>query len=205
MRIVIMVEGKTEKAFKPHLIAFLETRLAGRMPRLDVHKYDGRIPKEGKLRRIVERLLSERPRPADAVIALTDVYTGMQPPDFADAADAKTKMREWVGTDDRFHPHVAQHDFEAWLLAYWDEITRLAGSNRTRPSGAPENVNHSNPPSARISEVFRTGSKGRAYVKARDANRILRQKDLLASANECPEFKTLLNTILLQCGGDMIS
>lgn len=204
MKIVIMVEGKTEKAFKPHLHRFLKTRLAGHMPKLDVHKYDGRIPKEGKLRRIVERLLSESKQPADAVIALTDVYTGTQPPDFADATEAKSKMREWVGDNNRFHPHVAQHDFEAWLLAYWDEIKRLAGSNRNRPSGAAEAVNHSNPPSNRIGEVFLTGSKGKAYVKVRDANRILREKNLLVSANECPELKAFLNTILSLCGADTI-
>lgn len=34
MRIVIFVEGKTESAFKPHLMAFLQTRLAGKMPKL---------------------------------------------------------------------------------------------------------------------------------------------------------------------------
>ena len=204
MKIVIMVEGKTEKAFKPHLLAFLETRLAGHMPKLDVHKYDHRIPKEGKLRRTVERLLGEGKQPADAVIALTDVYTGTQPPDFTDAADAKTKMREWVGANTKFFPHVAQHDFEAWLLAYWDEIQRLAGSNRNRPTGAAEAVNHSKPPSKRIGEVFLAGSKGKAYVKARDANRILRQKNLLDSANECPELKAFLNTILSLCEGDTI-
>lgn len=204
MKIVIMVEGKTEMAFRPHLLAFLETKLAGRMPKLDVQKYDGRIPKEGKLRRIVERLLGEGKQPADAVIALTDVYTGTQPPDFADAADAKNKMREWVGANTKFFPHVAQHDFEAWLLAYWDEIKRFAGSNRKRPSGAAESVNHSNPPSALIREVFRTGSRGKAYVKARDANRILRDKNLLDSANECPELKAFLNTILSLCGVDEI-
>lgn len=203
MKIVVMVEGKTEKAFMPHLRAFLETRLAGRMPRLDTHKYDGRIPKEGKLRRDVERLLNGR-EPADAVIALTDVYTGTQPPDFTNAADAKEKMREWVGACEDFHPHAAQHDFEAWLLSYWDEIKRLAGSNRAEP-GAPETVNHTKPPSALLAEVFRTGSKGKAYVKARDANRILRKKDLLLSANACPELKEFLNTILSICGADEIA
>ena len=204
MRIAIMVEGKTEKAFKPHLVSFLETRLAGRMPRLLVHKFDGRIPKADKLRRIVERLLDDRRQPADVVIALTDVYTGTRPPDFADATDAKNKMCAWVGSDERFRPHVAIHDFEAWLLAYWGEITRLAGSNRTKPRGAPETVNHENPPSALIREVFRTGSKGKAYVKARDANRILREKDLLVSANECPELKAFLNTILTVGEADLI-
>src|SRR5450759_5376466 len=100
MTITIMVEGKTEMAFKRHLRLFLERRLEGRMPRLDMFPYDGRIPKEEKLRRTVEDLLRKGRAPADAVIAVTDVYTGTN--DFRDAADAKQKMRMWVGQNDKF-------------------------------------------------------------------------------------------------------
>jgi len=117
MRIAMIVEGDTERAFVPHLRRFLETQLKGRMPKLDVLPYHGRIPKGEKLRRMVERLLENRQKqPADAVIAVTDVYTGGLSPDFADASVAKAIMREWVGDNPRFHPHAAQHDFEAWLL-----------------------------------------------------------------------------------------
>jgi Domain of unknown function (DUF4276) len=115
MKIAIIVEGETETAFLTHLRSFLQTRLAGRMPKLDPMPYDGRMPTGGKLKRVVERLLNDRKRPADAVIALTDVYTGKKPPEFQDAAEAKAKMRSWVGPEPRFHPHAAQHDFEAWL------------------------------------------------------------------------------------------
>jgi len=128
-----MVEGKTERAFKPHLTAFLEQRLPGRMPRLDMFLYYGRIPKEEDLRRKVEKLLSGR-QPAGAVIALTDVYTGTS--DFRDAADAKNKMRQWVGTNLAFYAHAAQYEFEAWLLPYWSEIRKIAGHNRTGPRGS---------------------------------------------------------------------
>lgn len=205
MRIAIMVEGKTERAFKPHLVAFLETRLSGRMPRLDIVPYDGRLPKEAKLKRIVERLLNAPKGPADEVIALTDVYTGTEPPEFIDAADAKSRMRRWVGPNPAFHPHAAQHDFEAWLLPFWDEVKSLAGSNHGAPQGPPEAVNHGRPPSAHIKDAFRTGSKGKAYVKARDAGRILRGKDLAVSAARCPELKSLLNTILTLSGGEPIA
>ena len=36
MRIAILVEGKTERAFKPYLLSYLQTRLAGKMPKLDI-------------------------------------------------------------------------------------------------------------------------------------------------------------------------
>ena len=44
MKIAVLIEGQTERAFLRHLRRFLETRLAGRMPRLDPEPYDGRIP-----------------------------------------------------------------------------------------------------------------------------------------------------------------
>ena len=201
MKIAILVEGPMEAAFKPHLTAFLKARLEDRMPRLDFVPQDGRIPREDKLRRTVDNLLRGR-EPADAVIALTDVYTGSQ--DFRDAADAKAKMHGWVGQNSRFYPHVAQHDFEAWLLPYWDEIKRVAGSRRTAPSGPPEQVDHNQPPSYRIKEAFLAGSRGRAYSKVRDASRIPRGKDLLVAATACPGLRAFMNTILTLSKGKPI-
>jgi len=202
VKITILVEGKTETAFKPHLIGFLESKLASRMPRLDMYPYDGRIPTGDKLRRTVENLLSFGQMPANAVIALTDVYTGTN--DFTDGADAKSKMRIWVGANPNFHPHVAQYDFEAWLLPYWSEIQKIAGHNRQAPAGTPEKVNHNRPPSRHIKEMFRNGTCRDDYSKTRDANRILRGKDLGVAASQCPELKAFLNTIIRLSGGDAL-
>jgi hypothetical protein len=198
VKITILVEGKTEQAFKPHLTAFLALRLPGHAPRLDMYPYHGRIPMGEKLRRVVEMLLGGR-KPSDAVIALTDVYTGTN--DFIDAADAKTKMREWVGDNPSFFPHAAQHDFEAWLLPYWSDIQRIAGHNRKAPQGSPESVNHNRPPSVHIKEIFENGRYRESYSKIRDADRILRNQDLSIAAAQCLELKAFLNTILALCDG----
>ena len=167
------------------------------MPKLVPRLFDGPIPKGKKLRRQVELNLNDNP-PADAVIALTDVYTGK--PDFTGAEDAKRKMKEWVGAEEKFHPHAALHEFEAWLLPYWDAVKRLSGSDRTAPPGSPERVNHAKPPSRWLQETFRTG-KRMNYSKTRDAARILDGQDLSIAARACPELKALLNTILTLCGG----
>ncbi len=129
MRISIICEGKTEQAFKSHLNAFLKTRLPNKMPSLKFDRHDGSIPTKSKLQRVVLNLLDTGKSRSDAVIALTDVY-----PAFADAGDAKRLLREWVGEEPRFYPHVALHDFEAWLLPYWDRIQELAGRN-SKPFG----------------------------------------------------------------------
>ena len=199
MRIAILVEGKTETAFKSHFISFLCSRLAGKMPKLDFVPYDGRLPTGSKMKRVVENLLNDKKQPADAVIALTDVYTGSDPPEFPTAEDAKMQMREWVGGIKRFHPHVALHDFEAWLLPYWQKITKLTGSNHKAPGANPEKVNHQKPPSYRLADEFRTGTKTKSYVKTRDAGRILRDEDLLVAINACSELKAFVNTILTLC------
>jgi hypothetical protein len=202
MKISLLVEGRTEKAFLPHLRRFLEARLFARMPNIDILPYHGLIPKGEKLKRVVENLLNDGNRASDVVVALTDVYTGTR--EFKDAADAKAKMRAWVGPESRFYPHVAQHDFEAWLLVFWVDIARLAGSNKNAPGKNPESIDHDKPPAYHIKELFEAGTCRSSYVKPRDANRILLGKDLLVSANACPELKALLNTILQLCGGDTI-
>ena len=199
MKIALLIEGQTERVFLPHLRRFLEPRLPGRMPRLDPEPYDGRIPSGERLKREVERLLRIGKPPADAVIALTDVYTGTTA--FTDAQDAKSKMRTWVGDNNKFFPHAAQYEFEAWLLPFWSTIQRLAGHNMGPPGGSPETVNHTRPPSDRIREIFKAGNRNRFYVKPRDADRILRENNLLDSALVCPELRSLLNTILRLCGG----
>jgi hypothetical protein len=192
-KITIIVEGATEKVFMPALRAYLEKRLPGKMPRLDPFPYDGPISqrKGAKLRDDVKRLLNDR---SDAVIALSDAY-----PEFSDAEEAKNKMRTWVGNEARFSPHVALHDFEAWLLPFWKTIQNLAGSKRCVPGIHPEQVNHNTPPSKHLQKVFLSGHKGKAYSKTRDAKRILHGQDLAIAAKACPELQKFLETIVRLC------
>ena len=202
MRIALIAEGKTEKVFLPFLKKFIDGRLAGEnrpLPKITASVYDGRIPTDQKLRRVVDKLLADG---NDHVIALTDVYTGKNPPEFLDAADAKAKMRRWVGPEPRFHPHAAQHDFEAWLLPYWETIRRLAKATQVKaPWGAPEQVNHGKPPARRLEEIFEAGKSRDSYWKTRDAARILRDNDLSLAVSQCPQLRDLINTILRVCGG----
>jgi hypothetical protein len=199
LKIVLIVEGETEKALLPALRQFLKARLPGGMPRIVTDRRHGRIPTGDKLKRTVERYLIEG---ADAVVALTDVYTGTR--EFTDAADAKNKMRQWVGPDKRFYPHAAQYDFEAWLLPFWDDIKRLSGTNRNAPAGNPESVNHMAPPANRLAEAFRTGTRKTYYNKPIHAAKILDGKDLAISAAKCRELRELLDTLATLGGGDPV-
>ena len=198
MKIAILVEGKTEIAFKEKLVDFIHTRVSrDKWPSIKLVTKSGRIPTGDKLKREVDNLLKQY----DAVIALTDVYTGTD--DFADANDAKQKMRAWVGSCQKFYPHAAQHDFEAWLLPYWSQIQHLSGINEKSPGNNPESVNHGNPPAHRLKALFeRKASKGGrgSYNKPRDAKAILKDSDLMVAVNVCPELKDFVNTILVLSG-----
>ena len=100
-----------------------------------------------------------------------------------------------------FFPHAAQHDFEAWLLPYWDTIQKMARHNMRVPGGDPELVNHQKSPAYWINEIFEIGKCRDSYIKPRDAGRILRENsnNLIKSINTCAEFKSFINTILKCC------
>jgi len=115
-------------------------------------------------------------------------------------------MKQWV-ENERFYPHAAQYEVEAWLLPFWKEIQDWSGGNLTLP-GKPETINHTHPPSERIKAIVRQGQKGFRYVKARDVHRILEKAQrtradhaLQVAAAACPELKAFLNTILELSGG----
>ena len=200
MKIAILVEGATEDAFKKKLCEFLQSRLEQKMPKLHFIRQDSPIPKEEKLKRLVENLLDNNGK--DAVIALTDVYTGK--PDFKDANDAKEKMRRWVDNNPNLYPHTALHDFEAWLLPYWKTIQKRAKHNRSAPSGSPETVNHQKPPSYWIKEIFSTGQCRRDYNKVIDGKAILEKNDLMIAIQACPELKAFVNRIISLCDKEKI-
>ena len=200
MKIAILVEGATEVAFREKLREFLQSRLEQKMPKLHFIKQNDPIPKGEKLKRLVEKLLDNDGY--DAVIALTDVYTGTQ--DFQDANDAKDKMMRWVDKNPKFYPHTALHDFEAWLLPYWTTIQKLAKHNRSAPSGSPETVNHQKPPSYWIKEIFSTGQCRRDYNKVIDGVAILKDNDLMIAIKACPELKAFVNRIISLCDENQI-
>lgn len=176
----------------------IRARVSENPPRITVRVCNGRLPRENHLRRLVDNLLTTGRPPADFVIALTDVYTGTR--EFADAEDAMTKMRAWVGPNDRFFPHAAQYELEAWLLPYWERICKIARAEGIAPFRNPETVNHDRPPSRRLDELFRRGKRGKGYTKTVHGPKILDGQDLTVAAAACPQLKAMLNTILRLSG-----
>lgn len=196
-RIVILAEGDTERAAKAHIKAFLDAR-AGKLPkvRLETSIFDGGL-KEPEVRGRTEKFLRD---PATlGVIALVDMYPqfrGQTP------AQARGLVRAWMPSDPRCHAHVANHDFEAWLLHGWDALLKQSGVTSIRKpwSRFPEQVNHDNPPAHRIRSLFQEGKPPRKYKKPIDGRRLFEKLDLAQVAAVCPELKALLNRLLELCG-----
>jgi len=192
--IVLLAEGRTEKVLGVHLKAFLDRRadIEGK-PKVALRTKDIMNLNPRKLRGRI-RLELREPQ-VDGVVGLVDVY-----PDFPSAQAARDFLLEAADGDPRFHAHAAQYDVEAWLLPYWDTICRRLGVRRAAPGHDPEAVDRERPPSRRLAELYRLARPRRKYVKTAEMSAILRNQDLTVSADRCPEFKALLNTLLTVAG-----
>lgn len=191
MSVVLLAEGDTERALKEHLKLFLDHRaiIEGK-PRITLLSRSYLSLRKDKLRRQVQLLLDESS--IEAVVALIDVF-----PNFADATEAKAWLRESAGESKGFYAHAAQFDVEAWLLPYWDDICRRLKLEKRRPGAHPEHVDGHRPPAYHLDELYRQAKpKARKYNKPIEMREVLRGKDLTVAADACPEFKSLLNTLL---------
>lgn len=204
MKIVIISEGETEKVFCECLKPFLKERLCENCPELIARPEGKTIPLGIELKKLVLRYLKS----CDAVIALTDLKGAAIT--FQNAQQAKEHMKSVVGSDVAgFFPHTAQHDIEAWFMPHWRIITKEAGFREERPfpskSKNPETINHNNPPSFIIKNLYL--SKNKFYSKPVLAKKIFsdektRNERILTSMRVCAEFRAFLNTILTLSGGE---
>lgn len=185
MKIVIYSEGQTEMVLKNILHEFINQQRQARIG-IEIKPLKGKINCEEIKTRV--ELSLEKPDVL-GVVVLCDVF-----PKFKKAEEAKAFMRECVGDDPRFYPHVAQYDFESWLIPFWDDICHKLKLRKQPPGANPEQINDTKPPSYHVKELY--GLANRQYNKIRDAHAILKGKDLSVIARACPEMKSFLNSLL---------
>ena len=172
MKIVLLVEGDTERALKGHIKAFLDQRAqaAGR-PRVRLETRGKVNVKPHKLKQRVG--LELRAPDVKAVVGLIDVF-----PRFKSATQAKAYLAE-SADHPKFYAHAAQFDVEAWLLPYWADICRRVRVKQKAPGSNPETVNQINPPAYRLRALYqRAKPRPRKYVKTTEMFAILKGKDL---------------------------
>jgi len=197
--IVLLIEGETETAVKSIFKQFLDARCdAENKPkvRLTTKPLGSGLLNEETVK---DQLAMNLGRSGvKGVVALIDVVCSGRPQQFKNAAEAIAFLGGIAPNEDRYHPHAAQYDFEAWLLPYWDEICKRVGRRQGAPGANPENVNHNHPPSWHLEKLHRLA--GKKYNKPIDGKAILTGKDLLVSARQCPQFKLFLNSLLYFAG-----
>ncbi len=193
--IVLLVEGRTEIAIKQILKRFLDERCElENIPkvRLTLKPMDSRLLKPQVVKDQIAMNIARRD--VVGVVALIDVACSGRPQQFNNAKEAIKFLSEIAPDENRYRAHAAQYDFEAWLLPYWESILKRLNQKKQIPSNNPETVNHNHPPSWHLQELYKRA--GYKYDKPRDALAILTGKDLLVSANKCPQFKAFLNSLL---------
>lgn len=212
-RLLLLVEGQTEEAFanrvlRPHLAmhnVFLERASLLRTKELPAGKpYKGGVTTYLRMARDIRRLLMD----SDATVTTLLDYYGI-PDDFPGLAAARTlpnafdrvsALQASFASDighPRFHPFLALHEFEAWILAAPDVAEShlsARGLGRalmemTKSAGGPELVDDDpdTHPSVRlIAAVQRLGSY--PYGKVADGPTILEKAGLTPVRNACPHF-----------------
>jgi hypothetical protein len=200
LRIVLLVEGLTETAIVPVLREFLDAQCeASNKPRvgLDAKPLNSQLLRADVLRDHVTRALQAKD--ILGVVALIDVVVSGRPQHFKTAAEAIAFLKaNGAPSDPRYRAHAAQHDFEAWLLPYWDSICTRLKVRKKLPGANPEAVNHHHPPSTHLADLYKLAK--RTYDKPRDGLAILRSKDLTVAAAQCPQFRLFLNSLLELAG-----
>jgi hypothetical protein len=199
-RIVVLCEGRTEKALQQHIKAFLDGECgdAGRS-KVRLTMVDAGGASDLLSAKALPKLVEKHMSTSDVLGLIVLVDVKAPPPHaFPNAEATIAHLKSILPADSRLHAHAAQHDVEAWLLPFWETAQRKAGHRKSSPGRHPEAVNRDHPPSWHLQELFRLG--GKSYDKPRDAAAILRGQDLRVSANACPQFKAFLNTLLALSG-----
>lgn len=210
MRLIIIVEGKTEQEFvneilKPyfHNLGFYDVTAI----KIQTSKgFKGGFVSYLHLKRDVLRLLHE---PNTFVTTFVDYFripTTM--PNYDDCMSQvnvsdklvclETNMKNDIGFGDRFVPYIQQHEFEALLFSsnigfnnYFGERVRTAIDAIIERYENPEDINDSlqTAPSKRILALIPS------YHKINDGNLIALEIGIQTILNKCPRFRQWIEHI----------
>ena len=191
MLVFLLVEGHLER---DHLASFLRRAVDA----LEGHGL--RVGKMRNYRRVgpATKAATEM-YGADAVFALFDLkgFPGVQGQSGTPAHRARWLKGQLISVvpseyREKFHPHVAVHELEAWILADKSRLTELGLTGL--PAGDPEDVNFTAGPKGRLAERWRL-AKGRGYQEVIDGARLLQEIDPQVVRNGCPHFRAFITDL----------
>jgi Domain of unknown function (DUF4276) len=199
LRVVLFVEGDTERAAVPDLLKrWADARLPQpiRIAPVQLRGWQ-RYTKE-----IATKAALALRDPTTVAIGLLDLYgPTFYPSNVSDRyAWAKKKFENDVDSD-RFVQHFAVHETEAWIFS---EPAILPADVRSAIPGRaarPETINFDEPPSRLLARLYRD-RLGRRYQKLTDGVPLLQRLSPDAVYKRCEHFRLLANDLLrLATGG----
>jgi hypothetical protein len=194
MRIVVYTEGRDDAEAMDALLWQVKEDLRNRGIGLQLKPGGGKQRVLDDIGNLVESEIEHRG--TAAVFALLDKYPGDTTPDHL-----KERLRRNVPApyQDRFHAHVFVHEFEALLLAAWDELCDVIGDPHSKsktPHPKPEEVDDEKPPKQWVRDYFRTRGRKVSYRSSVHAKDVMNKADPRAIAAKCPHFKAFLDDLL---------
>ncbi|MEW6202997.1 MAG: DUF4276 family protein [bacterium] len=213
MKIVILCEGQSEEqVLKPLIKPFMD-KVASQGQKVGLKPH--RIP-AGNFFKQTEKHVYDSLTKYDNVLAVFSIYDLYNFP----CADSMEKMgyRERVislknylknkvneNYREKFFPHFAVHETEAWLYAYPECTKGMLG--KTLPSDTPPeqiNFGENTHPSKRLEEFFRTNNPTKKrYLKTTHGpklfEKIIKDEKVDQIRKECEHFNQLVQDLLRLC------
>lgn len=196
MRVVLFVEGHTERSAVPDLLKrWADTRLAKPVGIKPV-RFQGWQHYAQEIATKASLALRD---PSTVGIGLLDLYgPTFYPANAVSVRDryswAKKKFEDSVGSE-RFVQHFAVHETEAWVFA---EPTILPPDIRSAIPGKaanPEAINFDEPPSRLLARLYRD-RLGRRYQKLIDGVSLLQRLSPETVYKRCEHFRLLADDLL---------
>jgi hypothetical protein len=199
MKLVLFVEGHTEKALPELFKRWLDPQLS-RPIGIKVVRFEGWRDYYGEIGKKVALNLSGKTG-ADVVgaVGLLDLYgLTFYPPEKLTANDryrwAKTHIEQKVNHS-KFRQHFAVHETEAWLLSQPSLLPPKVRDALPGKCGQPETVNFDEPPARLLDRLYsqklRTG-----YKKVIDGRSLFGKLDPEVARARCPMLKLMLDEML---------
>ncbi|MGZ5474233.1 MAG: DUF4276 family protein [Thermoanaerobaculia bacterium] len=194
MRVVLFVEGHTERSAVPDLLKRWADARLPRPVRIAPVRFQGWQHYAKDIATKASLALRE---PSTVGIGVLDLYgPTFYPAKVSSVRDryawAKKKFEDAVGSD-RFVQHFAVHETEAWILA---EPTVLPPDIRSAiPRKDPETVNFDEAPSRLLARLYRDRLK-RRYQKLIDGVPMLQRVSPDIVYERCEHFRLLADDLL---------
>jgi hypothetical protein len=196
MKLILFVEGYTEKKSVPEFLKRWLDSSTSRRVGLDVVRFDG-----------WSELIKDSPKKAKmylenpdviAVFALLDIY-GIPYPSLKNTV---LERFTWIKQDleskvklPKFFLFLAVHEVEAWLLSDLRIFPPTIKASLEKRAIHPEEVDFEEPPSKLLGNIYKLKTD-RKYKKVTQGQQLFKKLDPHIVYDKCPYFKQFLDKML---------